>query len=134
MIFVENSVDQATETFNNIVYTYYQVDRTWYAAGSEPGHVDPQLFQRRTYFQHGYDVVTGYEEFMKMDRLLTLRKNIDHYRGEVEKVLSQYRALPPEAQALDPDREQYLMDIIAQIQAYINHPDPDGIVWPLFPL
>jgi hypothetical protein len=134
MIFPTNPADGDTATFNNVVYQYYRNDRTWYAEGSNPNHVDPQFFQRRTYFQQEYDVVARFDEFLNIDRFVILRKKIEYYQGEIEKVLAEYRSTPAEKQALTPDREQYLMDLIAEIQDYINHPEPDSIIWPVFPV
>ena len=134
MIFPTSPTDQDQFTFNNVVYTYYNWDHSWYAQGSNPNSVDPQIFQRRTDFQNQYDIITGYEEFKKIDQSLALRKNIDYYQGELEKLLAQFRSLPQEQQVTAPHREQQLLDLIQQIQDYINHPDPDSIIWPVFPI
>lgn len=134
MIFPTHPADQDTFMFNDIVYTYYSWDRSWYAAGSNPSSVDPQNFQRRTDFQNDYDVVTNYAEFQKIDQYIALSKKITFYQAEIDKLLTKFQNLSQEYQALSPDREQVLLDLKQQIQDYINHPEPDSIVWPVFPI
>lgn len=130
MIFPANPVDQDTAVFNSVVYTYYENQRTWYAEGSNPNFVDPQVFQRKNNSQDNYDIVTTYSEFQKMDQFVALSKKIAYYVDELEKLLTQLRNSPQQ----DLDRELLLTNLIQQIQDYINHPDPDSIIWPTFPI
>lgn len=134
MIFPDNPLDQDTFVFLNQVYTYWQQGHTWYAAGSNPNSVDPQIYQRRTDFQNYYDIVATYDDFQNIDNFTSLKNKIEFYQTEINKLILAFRNLPQEQQNSMIDREQQLLDLLAQIQGYINHPNPDSIIWPVFPL
>lgn len=132
-IFPLNPQDQATVDYHGSLYTYYDIDRTWYITGSEPGYVDPVKFFRATTIANGnkfIEFITTYDAYTALQKWQNIENTIDKRIENIEKVISDYDNLPENVKANSTEYINSLKDLITQHRAVINQLDPDNIVWP----
>lgn len=132
-IFPLSPNDRATVYYHGSLYTYYDIDRTWYITGSEPGHVDPVKFFRATTIVNGnkfIEFITTYDDFTILQKWQNIENIIDHRIANIQKIISEYDNLPEDVRASSAQHIDYLKDLIEAHKAVLNQSDPDNIIWP----
>lgn len=132
-IFPLNPQDQATVDYHGSLYTYYDIDRTWYITGSEPGYVDPVKFFRATTITNGnkfIEFITTYNEYTKLQKWQNIENIMNSKIENIQKIVSEYDTLPENVKVSSKEYIDYLKDLINQHKAVLDQLDPDNIIWP----
>lgn len=132
-IFPINPQDQATVTIHGSLYTYYDIDKTWYITGSGPGYVDPVKFFRATVIANGnkfIEFITTYKDFTTLQKWQSIENTVNTKIEQVEKIIIEYDNLPSEVKTGSLDHIAKLQDLIVKYRQVLDQKDPDHIVWP----
>ncbi len=132
-IFPLNPADQTTVDYHGSLYTYYDIDRTWYITGSWPGEVDPVKFFRATTVANGnkfIEFITTYNDYTILQKWQNIESMVDARINNIQKVINEYDSMPEDVKLMSTQHISYLNDLIAQHRAVLNQSDPDNITWP----
>lgn len=132
MTFPGEPVNQEQYTLGNLVYTYYQIDNTWYVQGSDPGNVDPQIYSRSRDWTRNYDIVTTFEGHQYYSKFINLKQEVERRVKSIDELIAQYNTFDSGKQMIYSGQLSYLQTLKANTLALLNN-DPAEIVWPPAP-
>lgn len=132
MIFPKRPTDQQQVTVNGLVYTYYIVDRTWYAEGSNPGSVDPQIYTRGRDWNLNVDIVTTYEGNQFYTQYKLIEKQVNLRVRQIDSLIQSIDESESE-NTMYRGQYDYLQDLKIKTLDVLNSEDIFSIDWPPAP-